>query len=162
MRRDDTNNVPLDQLEMKRPNTLNLSLKKKGKMKNRRLTRNVNPNLTINPLKLKDETITKTDDKRLLEGKRMKKRKHGKNIDKTIDKDLNEPLVTKKGKISVTADKLDNKKGNTEGGDFSITQNACIKKLDKGGTEDSSKQESVIVGMVLTTSKKEEKVKAES
>ena len=131
-------------------------------MKNKRLTRNVNPNLTINPLNLKDETITKTDDKRLLEGKRMKKRKHGKNIDKTIDKDLNEPLVIKKRKTSVTADKLNSKKGNTEGDDFSITHNACTKTMDIFGKEDSSKQESVTMGMVLTSSKKEVKVKAES
>ena len=107
-------------------------------MKNRRLTGNVKPNLTISPQQLKDETTTKIDEKRPLEGKRMKKRKQGKNIDNTRDKDQNEPLVIKKRKISVTADKLDNKKGNTEGGDFSITQNACIKKLDKSGTEDSS------------------------
>ena len=47
-------------------------------------------------------------------------------------------MVEKKRKNSVTADKLDKKNGKAEEGDFSITQNACINKLDKIGTKDPS------------------------
>ena len=77
MRRDDTNDVPLDQLYEEKPNTLNLILKKTGKKMNKSLTGKVRKNLSSSPQQLKDEIITKVDENRALEVKRMKKGKQG-------------------------------------------------------------------------------------